>query len=85
MKRVGHFDADDSCSQDSGIHIFNPSNGRAAAVAAIGISAEADRAVATARAAFPTWSAQGPQNRAAARIASDEDQGERRWLELSES
>jgi malonate-semialdehyde dehydrogenase (acetylating) / methylmalonate-semialdehyde dehydrogenase len=65
MKRVGHFIAGELLPADTGSQIFNPSNGKPAAIAAIGTSAEADQAVAAARAAFPVWSSQGLQNRAA--------------------
>src|SRR5882672_7786373 len=64
MKHVGHFIAGELFSADSGSPIFNPSNGKSIAIAAIGTSAEVDRAVAAARAAFPAWSSQGLQNRA---------------------
>jgi malonate-semialdehyde dehydrogenase (acetylating) / methylmalonate-semialdehyde dehydrogenase len=65
MKHVGHFIAGELLPVDTGSQIFNPSNGKPTAIAAIGSSAEADRAVAAARAAFPVWSSQGLQNRAA--------------------
>jgi len=64
MKHVGHFIAGELFPADSGSQIFNPSNGKLTAIAAIGTSAEVDRAVAAARAAFPAWSSQGLQNRA---------------------
>jgi malonate-semialdehyde dehydrogenase (acetylating) / methylmalonate-semialdehyde dehydrogenase len=64
MKHVGHFIAGELCPADNGSQIFNPSNGKATAIAAIGTSAEVDRAVAAARAAFPAWSSLGLQNRA---------------------
>ena len=64
MKHVGHFIAGELQPADDGSQIFNPSNGKPTAIAAIGTPAEVDRAVAAARAAFPAWSAQGLQNRA---------------------
>lgn len=64
MKHVGHFIAGELFPADNGSQIFNPSNGKPTAIAAIGTSAEVDRAVAAARAAFPAWSSQGLQNRA---------------------
>ena len=64
MKHVGHFIAGELLSTDDGSQIFNPSNGKPTAIAAIGTSADVDRAVAAARAALPAWSAQGLQNRA---------------------
>src|SRR5260370_18298117 len=64
MKHVGHFIAGELCPADGGSQIFNPANGKPTAIAAIGTSAEVDRAVAAARAAFPAWSSQGLQNRA---------------------
>jgi malonate-semialdehyde dehydrogenase (acetylating)/methylmalonate-semialdehyde dehydrogenase len=64
MKHVGHFIAGERFPADSGSQIFNPSNGKPTAIAAIGTSVEVDRAVAAARAAFPAWSSQGLQNRA---------------------
>src|SRR5882724_7218118 len=64
MKHVGHFIAGELFSADGGSQILNPTNGQLTAVAAIGTSAEVDRAVAAARAAFPVWSSQGLQNRA---------------------
>ena len=64
MKHVGHFIAGERFPADSGSQIFNPSNGKLTAIAAIGTSAEVDRAVAAAHAAFPAWSSQGLQNRA---------------------
>src|SRR5882672_8834034 len=64
MQHVGHFIAGELFPADSGSQIFNPSNGKPTSIAAIGTSAEVDRAVAAARAAFPAWSAQGLQNRA---------------------
>src|SRR5258705_10303980 len=64
MKHVGHFIAGELQPADDGSQIFNPSNGKLTAVAAIGTSAEVDRAVAAARAAFPAWSSLGLQNRA---------------------
>src|SRR5712691_3685551 len=64
MKHVGHFIAGELFSADSGSQILNPSNGRPTAIAAIGTSADVDRAVAAARAAFPAWSSLGLQHRA---------------------
>jgi malonate-semialdehyde dehydrogenase (acetylating) / methylmalonate-semialdehyde dehydrogenase len=64
MKHVGHFIAGEPFSIDSGSQILNPSNGRPTAIAAIGTSADVDRAVAAARAAFPAWSSLGLQHRA---------------------
>ena len=64
MKHVGHFIAGELLPADDGSQIFNPSNGKPTAIAAIGTPAEVDRAVAAARVAFPAWSAQGLQNRA---------------------
>jgi malonate-semialdehyde dehydrogenase (acetylating)/methylmalonate-semialdehyde dehydrogenase len=64
MKHVGHFIAGELFPADSGSQIFNPSNGKPTAIAAIGASVDVDRAVAAARAAFPAWSSQGLQNRA---------------------
>jgi acyl-CoA reductase-like NAD-dependent aldehyde dehydrogenase len=52
MKRVGHFIAGELFSADGGSQILNPTNGQLTALAAIGTSAEVDRAVAAARAAF---------------------------------
>jgi malonate-semialdehyde dehydrogenase (acetylating)/methylmalonate-semialdehyde dehydrogenase len=65
MKDVSHFIAGERLPAAGGSQIFNPSSGKPTAVAAIGTPADADRAVAAARAAFPAWSAQGLQNRAA--------------------
>lgn len=59
MKHVGHFIAGEFLPAYDGSQIFNPSNGKPAAIAAIGTPADVDRAVAAARAAFPAWSAQG--------------------------
>jgi malonate-semialdehyde dehydrogenase (acetylating) / methylmalonate-semialdehyde dehydrogenase len=64
MKHVGHFIAGELFPADSGSQIFNPSSGKPTAIAAIATSAEVDRAVAAARAAFPAWSSQGLQHRA---------------------
>src|SRR5690348_6273592 len=64
MNRVGHFIAGELLPTDTGSQIFNPSNGKPSAIAAIGTQAEVNRAVAAARVAFPAWSAQGLQNRA---------------------
>jgi malonate-semialdehyde dehydrogenase (acetylating)/methylmalonate-semialdehyde dehydrogenase len=64
MKHVGHFIAGELVPADSGSQIFNPSNGKLTAIAAVATSADVDRAVAAARAAFPAWSSQGLQNRA---------------------
>jgi malonate-semialdehyde dehydrogenase (acetylating)/methylmalonate-semialdehyde dehydrogenase len=64
MKHVGHFIAGELLPADDGSQIFNPSNGKPTAIAAIATPADVDRAVAAARAAFPVWSAQGLQNRA---------------------
>src|SRR5258707_4397351 len=64
MNHVGHFIAGKLLPADNGSQIFNPSNGKPTAIAAIGTPAEVDRAVAAARAAFPAWSTQGLQNRA---------------------
>src|SRR5260221_8056427 len=64
MKHVGHFIAGEFFPADSGSQIFNPSNGKPTAIAAVATSADVDRAVAAARTAFPAWSAQGLQNRA---------------------
>ena len=68
MKRVGHFIAGELFPGDSGSEIFNPSKGRPTAIAAIATTADVDRAVAAARAAFPAWSSQGLQNRASAML-----------------
>ncbi|MDH2401834.1 CoA-acylating methylmalonate-semialdehyde dehydrogenase [Bradyrhizobium sp. SSUT18] len=64
MKHVGHFIAGELIPADSGSQIVNPSNGKLTAIAAVATSADVDRAVAAACAAFPTWSSQGLQNRA---------------------
>src|ERR1700730_18521055 len=64
MKHVGHFIAGELFPADSGSQIFNPSSGKLTAIAAIATSAEVDRAVAAARAAFPAWSSLGLQHRA---------------------
>jgi malonate-semialdehyde dehydrogenase (acetylating)/methylmalonate-semialdehyde dehydrogenase len=64
MKHVGHFIAGELFPADSGSQIFNPSSGKPTAIAAIATSAEVDRAVAAARAAFPAWSSLGLQHRA---------------------
>ncbi len=64
MRHVGHFIAGELFSADGGSQILNPSNGRPTAIAAIGTSADVDRAVAAARAAFPAWSSLGLQHRA---------------------
>ena len=42
MKHVGHFIAGERFPADSGSQIFNPSNGKPTAIAAIGTSAEVD-------------------------------------------
>jgi malonate-semialdehyde dehydrogenase (acetylating) / methylmalonate-semialdehyde dehydrogenase len=68
MKHVGHFIAGELFPADSGSQIFNPSSGKPTAIAAIATSAEVDRAVAAARAAFPAWSSQGLQHRATVMI-----------------
>ncbi|MGB7097372.1 MAG: CoA-acylating methylmalonate-semialdehyde dehydrogenase, partial [Xanthobacteraceae bacterium] len=65
MKHVSHFIAGEWLSAAGGSQIFDPSSGKPIAIAAIGTPADADRAVAAARAAFPAWSAQGLQNRSA--------------------
>jgi malonate-semialdehyde dehydrogenase (acetylating) / methylmalonate-semialdehyde dehydrogenase len=65
MKDVSHFIAGERLPAGGGSQIFNPSSGKPTGLAAIGTPADADRAVAAARAAFPAWSAQGLQNRAA--------------------
>jgi malonate-semialdehyde dehydrogenase (acetylating)/methylmalonate-semialdehyde dehydrogenase len=64
MKHVGHFIAGELLPADDGSQILNPASGKPTAIAAIATPAEVDRAVAAARAAFPSWSAQGLQNRA---------------------
>lgn len=64
VKHVGHFIAGELFPADTGSKIFNPSNGKPTAIAAIATSAEVDRAVSAARAAFPAWSSLGLQNRA---------------------
>jgi malonate-semialdehyde dehydrogenase (acetylating) / methylmalonate-semialdehyde dehydrogenase len=64
MKHVGHFIAGELFPADGGSQIFNPSNGKPTAIAAVATSVEVNRAVAAARAAFPAWSSQGLQNRA---------------------
>jgi malonate-semialdehyde dehydrogenase (acetylating) / methylmalonate-semialdehyde dehydrogenase len=65
MKDVSHFIAGERLPAGGGSQIFNPSSGKPTGLAAIGTPADAGRAVAAARAAFPAWSAQGLQNRAA--------------------
>jgi malonate-semialdehyde dehydrogenase (acetylating)/methylmalonate-semialdehyde dehydrogenase len=65
MKHVGHFIAGELLPADNGSEVFNPSSGKPTAIAAIATSVEVDKAVAAARAAFPAWSGQGLQNRAA--------------------
>ena len=64
MKHVGHFIAGEFSPAGEGSQVFNPSNGKPTAIAAVGTSADADRAVAAARGAFPVWSSQGLQTRA---------------------
>src|SRR5947208_3145483 len=64
MKHVGHFIGGELFPAGSGSQVFNPSSGKPSAIAAIATSAEVDRAVAAARAAFPAWSSQGLQSRA---------------------
>lgn len=64
MRHVGHFIGGETSSAHHGSKIFNPSNGQHTAIAAIGTSADVDRAVAAARAAFATWSSVGLQHRA---------------------
>src|SRR5260370_35061914 len=52
------------CRLEGVCQIFYRSIETHTAIAATGLSAECDRAVAAARAAFPAWSSQGLQNRA---------------------
>jgi malonate-semialdehyde dehydrogenase (acetylating)/methylmalonate-semialdehyde dehydrogenase len=64
MKHVGHFIGGETLSAHHGSKVFNPSNGQHTAIAAIGTSADVDRAVAAARAALVAWSSVGLQHRA---------------------
>jgi malonate-semialdehyde dehydrogenase (acetylating)/methylmalonate-semialdehyde dehydrogenase len=64
MKHVGHFIGGETLPSRHGSKVFNPSNGQHTATAAIGTSADVDRAVAAARAAFAAWSSVGLQHRA---------------------
>ena len=52
MKHVGHFIGGEMLFADQGSKVFNPSNGQHTTIAAIGTSADVDKAVAAAREAL---------------------------------
>lgn len=64
MTRLTHFvSGEPLASAGTAVLIVNPATGREVGLVPMGLAAEADTAIAAAKAAFPTWSALGLQHR----------------------